>query len=125
MKKLIYILLCATLIVSCQKADDNGDLGGFWKLLQIEEIANDTIIDKSNEDRFWAIQLRMITTNNGGKGRFQHTGDSLFVQMIQKPYDAKAVGLYNHEDEHFGVTILNRNSMVLESKDVILTFRKF
>jgi hypothetical protein len=45
--------------------------------------------------------------------------------MIQKPDDAKAVGLYNHEDEHFGVTILNRNSMVLESKDVILTFRKF
>jgi hypothetical protein len=125
MKKLIYILLCTSLIVSCQKADDNGDLGGFWKLLQIEEIANDTVIDKRNEDRFWAIQLRMITTNNGGKGRFQHTGDSLFIQMIQKPSDAKAVGLYNHEDEHFGVTILNRNSMVLESKDVILTFRKF
>lgn len=125
MKKLIFILLCTTFFASCQKADDNGDLGGFWKLLQIEEIANDTIIDKRNEDRFWAIQLKMITTNNGGKGRFQHTGDSLFVQMTQKPNDAKAVGLYNHEDEHFGVTLLNRSSMVLKSKDVILTFRKF
>ena len=49
MKKLIYILLCTTLLVSCQKADDNGDLGGYWKLLQIEEIGNDTIIDKRNE----------------------------------------------------------------------------
>ena len=125
MKRIIYILLCATVFASCQKADDNGDLGGWWKLLRIEELHNDTIIDKSQEDRFWAIQLKMITTNNGGKGRFQHIGDSLFIQMIQKPYDAKAVGLYNHEDEHFGVTILNRNSMVLESKDVILTFRKF
>lgn len=125
MKKLIYILLCTTLLVSCQKADDNGDLGGYWKLLQIEEIGNDTIIDKRNEDRFWAIQLRMITTNNGGKGRFQHTGDSLFVQMLQKPYDPKAVGLYNHEDERFGVTMLNRSRMILQSKDVILTFRKF
>ena len=96
MKRLIYILLCSTLITSCQKADDNGDLGGFWKLLQIDEIANDTIIDKRNEDRFWAIQLKMITTNNGGKGRFQHTGDSLFVQMLQRPADPKAVGLYNH-----------------------------
>ena len=125
MKKIIYILLCTTLFASCQKADENGDLGGFWKLLQIEEVGNDTIIDKRDEDRFWAIQLRMITTNNGGKGRFQHTGDSLFVQMLQKPSDAKAVGLYNHEDEHFGVTILNRSKMVLQSKDVTLTFRKF
>ena len=125
MKKLIYIVLCSALFASCQKADDNGDLGGYWKLLQIEEITNDTIIDKRNEDRFWAIQLRMITTNNGGKGRFQHTGDSLFVQMLQKPSNPKDVGLYNHEDERFGVTLLNRNSMILQSKDVILTFRKF
>ena len=125
MKRLIYILLCTTLFASCQKADDNGDLGGFWKLLQIDEIASDTIIDKRNEDRFWAIQLKMITTNNGGKGRFQHTGDSLFVQMLQKPADTKAVGLYNHEDERFEVIILNRNSMVLRSKDAVLTFRKF
>ena len=125
MKRLIYILLCTTLFASCQKADDNGDLGGFWKLLQIDEIASDTIIDKRNEDRFWAIQLKMITTNNGGKGRFQHTGDSLFVQMLQKPADTKAVGLYNHKDERFEVIILNRNSMVLRSKDAVLTFRKF
>ena len=125
MKKIIYILLCTTLFASCQKADENGDLGGFWKLLQIEEVGNDTIIDKRDEDRFWAIQLRMITTNNGGKGRFQHTGDSLFVQMLQKPQDAKAVGLYNHEDERFEVLILNRNSMVLRSSDATLTFRKF
>lgn len=125
MKRLIYILLCSTLITSCQKADDNGDLGGFWKLLQIDEIANDTIIDKRNEDRFWAIQLKMITTNNGGKGRFQYTGDSLFVQMLQRPADPKAVGLYNHEDERFEVIILNRNSMVLRSKDAVLTLRKF
>ena len=125
MKKLIYIVLCSALFASCQKADDNGDLGGFWKLLQIDEIANDTIIDKRNEDRFWAIQLKMITTNNGGKGRFQHTGDSLFVQMLQRPADPKAVGLYNHEDERFEVIILNRNSMVLRSKDAVLTLRKF
>ena len=104
MKKIIYILLCAALFTSCQKADDNGDLGGWWKLLQIEDIKNDTVIDKRGEDRFWAIQLRMITTNNGGKGRFQHIGDSLFVQMIQKPSDGKNVGMYTPEDERFGVT---------------------
>ncbi len=125
MKKILYILLCASVFTSCQKADDNGDLGGWWKLTRIEKPQNDTIIDKSQEDRFWAIQLRMITTNNGGKGRFQHTGDSLFVQMIQKPSNGKAVGLYTPENERFGVNKLTNKSMILQSDSAILTFRKF
>ena len=125
MKKILYILLCTALFTSCQKADDNGDLGGWWKLLQIEDIKNDTVIDKRGEDRFWAIQLRMITTNNGGKGRFQHIGDSLFVQMIQKPSNGKDVGMYTPEDERFGVNRLTNKSMILQSDKVVLTFRKF
>ena len=129
MKKVLYIILSAALLASCQKADDNGDLGGFWKLLQIEELKNDTIIDKREESCFWAIQLRMITANrNGGvigKGRFQHTGDSLFVQMIQKPGNGKVVGLYSPENERFCVNRLTSKSMVLQSDSVILTFRKF
>lgn len=125
MKKAIYILLGTILIVSCQKQDHNGDLGGFWKLLQIEELENDTIIDKRNEDRFWSIQLAMITTKNGGKGRFQHIDDSLFIQMKLLPYSPKDVGMYTPEDEHFAVNELDRNRMVLQSDQVILTFRKF
>lgn len=125
MKRIIYILLCTTLFVSCQKADDNGDLGGWWKLLKIEEPLNDTIIDKSQEDRFWAIQLRMITTENGGKGRFQHIGDSLFIQMIQKPTNANEFGLYTPENERFSVNKLTNRSMILQSDSAILTFRKF
>lgn len=125
MKKIIYILLGCAILTSCQKADDNGDLGGWWKLLLIEEVANDTIIDKSNEDSFWAIQLRMITTFNGGKGRFQHIDDSLFIQMLQKPKDGKAVGMYNPDNERFKVNLLNSKRMVLQSEEVILTFRKF
>ena len=125
MKRILYTLLCITLFASCQKADDNGDLGGWWKLLDIEELENDTIIDKRNEDRFWAIQLRMITTNNGGKGRFQHTGDSLFVQMIQKPTNGKEVGMYKPENERFGVNTLTNRSMIRQSNEVVLKFRKF
>ena len=94
-------------------------------MLQIEELDNDTIIDKKNEDCFWAIQLRMITTNNGGKGRFQHIDDSLFIQMLQKPKDGKAVGMYAPENERFGVNRLTKKSMILQSDDVVLTFRKF
>jgi hypothetical protein len=129
MKKVLYIILCTAIFLSCQKADHNGDLGSFWKLLQIEEVKNDSIIDKREEDCFWAIQLKMITANKDGKvigkGRFQHTGDSLFVQMIQKPGNGKSVGLYSPDNERFFVNRLTGKSMVLQSDSVILTFRKF
>ena len=125
MKKAIFILLAASLLTACQKADDNGELGGFWKLLQIEKLDSDTVIDKRNEDRFWAIQLRMITTKDGGKGRFQHIGDSLFIQMKQLPKDSKASGLYNPENERFGINKLTNKRMILQSEEVILTLRKF
>ena len=125
MKKALYIILCATLLTSCQKADDNGDLGGWWKLLQIEELEDGTIIDKSNEDCFWAIQLRLLVTNNGGKGRFQHIGDSLFIQLQDIPLDSKAVGFYNPKNERFGVNTLTGKRMILQSEKVVLKFRKF
>ena len=134
---MIYILLTAVLASSCQKADDNGDLGGFWKLLKIEEFTTATTIDTKEYKRFWSIQLDVLATssedddsysyNYGGKGRFQHIGDSLFVQMItiSPSSDLKKVGLYNPKDERFGVVLLNRNKMILRSKDALLEFRKF
>ena len=125
MKKAIYILLCTALLASCQKADNNGALGGWWKLLQIEELKNDTIIDKSNEDCFWAIQLTMITTFNGGKGHFQHIGDSLFIQMQRPPSNGKETGMYSPENERFGINRLTSKRMELQSTEVRLTFRKF
>lgn len=137
MKKIIYIFLAVFLASSCQKADDNGDLGGFWKLLKIEEYATDTIVDTKEYKRFWSIQLNLLATTSedddsynyayGGKGRFQHVGDSLFVQMItvSEKTDLKKVGLYNPYDERFEVVMLNEDKMILRSEYALLEFRKF
>lgn len=131
MKRLIYILLVTALFVACQKADHNGDLGGNWKLLKIEDFAKDTVIDTKEIKRFWAIQLNLLATsteadlNHGGKGRFQHVGDSLFVQMIQVPKNAESLGLYNPTDERFEVVLLNNKKMILRSEYALLEFRKF
>ena len=124
MKKIIFLLLGITLFASCQKEDDNGDLGGNWKLTQIEDFENDKIIDKKMEDRFWAIQLDLIQIGNG-KGRFQHVNDSLFVQMIYKTNEPEEYGLYDQENARYGVEHLSRKSMVLRSKYAELKFRKF
>ncbi len=125
MKRIIFILSVITLLTACQKEDKNGDLGGFWKLKQIEEIATDSIIDLRDKDNFWSIQLKLLTTTGGGKGRFQHVGDSLYVQMIYSPSSPKEFGFYNPKDERFGVKHLDRNGMILQSKEAILTFKKF
>ena len=124
MKKIIFLLLGITLFASCQKEDDNGDLGGNWKLTQIEDFENDKIIDKKMEDRFWAIQLDLIQIGNG-KGRFQHVNDSLFVQMIYKTSKPEEYGLYDQKNARYGVEHLSRKRMVLRSKYAELKFRKF
>lgn len=125
MRKILFLLLGITFFASCQKLDENGDLGGNWKLLQIEEFERDTIINTKEYDRFWAIQLKLIQVSNNGMGRFQHVGDSLYVQMIYMPSKAKEIGLYNPTDERFEVVHLDRKKMILKSKFVELNFRKF
>lgn len=124
MKRIVSILAVAILLTACQKEDKNGDLGGFWKLLQIEETATEKVINKRNEDCFWSIQLKLIEINEK-LGRFQHTGDSLFVQMIETTGNMSDYGIYNQKNERFRVNHLDRNGMILESKHAVLTFRKF
>lgn len=124
MKRIIYTLLTIGLLTACQKEDDNGDLGGFWKLLQIEDFETGNVIDKRDEDRFWAIQLDLVQINNG-KGRFQHIDDSLYIQMIYKTAHPKEYGLYNQEDARYCVEHLSDKSMILCCKEARLQFRKF
>ena len=124
MKKTIFLLLCLATLASCQKEDHNGDLGGFWQLQQIGLADDNTVINTREESRFWAVQLELIQIGNG-KGRFQHVGDSLYIQMITMPANASDYGLFNPMDERFGVVHLDRNGMILRSKDATLTFKKF
>lgn len=124
MKKIIFILLGITMLVSCQKEDKNGDLGGFWKLMQIELSESDSVINKKQESYFWSIQLELIQIGDG-KGRFQHVGDSLYVQMIIMPKKPEEYGLFNPGNERFGVIHLDRSRMVLRSMDATLTLKKF
>lgn len=127
MNKLRIIATITTIFamtIACQKADHNGDLGGFWQLLQLEQ--NGNTINKKEDKIFWRIQLNLIQIS-GSYGRFEHTGDSLFIRMIDVNNEKALVeyGLNNAKEERFAVEILNNKSMRLRSKDARLTFRKF
>lgn len=125
MKKAIYIITIITTLCSCQKEDNNGDLGGFWKLMSITT-QNDGITQDTRQDsRFWAIQLKLIQINQNF-GRFQHQDDSLFIQMIDLSGDKlKDYGIFKAEDERFKVEHLDRNSMTLQSEHAKLRLKKF
>lgn len=118
------ITAIAITVASCQKEDDNGDLGGFWKLLQIEYTDSITI-DTKEENLFWGIQLKLIEIDEH-LGRFQHTGDSLYIQMIDTKSNALIeYGILDATNERFAIERLNRNSMQLKSTTARLRFRKF
>ena len=123
LKKIATITTIFAMTIACQKADHNGDLGGFWQLLEIER--NNTSLNAKEDKIFWSIQLNLIQIA-GRYGRFQHTGDSLFIQMIDTGKEELVKqGLDNATDERFAVELLNKKSMQLRSKDARLTFRKF
>ena len=92
--------------------------------MQIELSENDSVINKKQESYFWSIQLELIQIGDG-KGRFQHVGDSLYVQMIIMPKKPEEYGLFNPSNERFGVIHLDRSRMVLRSMDATLTLKKF
>ena len=117
------MIAAATLLCSCQKEDKNGDLGGFWKIMERVDSKGVTT-DTKEESLFWAVQLKLLRIGNT-YARFQNTGDSLFVQLIE--HNGKGLqyyGIYNKE-ERFAVEHLDRNGMILKSDSVKLRFRKF
>lgn len=61
------ITLCTlSLLLSCDKLPDNGDLDGMWQLMQIEERATGQVSDWSVNQRYWSVrkELMQYSANN-------------------------------------------------------------
>lgn len=127
--KIGFLILASLFTASCQKADDNGNLGAFWKLLEVEYHADASKSDHRQQSLFMAVQLNLMQFSSEGLhyARFQHCGDSLFVQMIGGDADKKLLDSFgmNGQEQRFYVRKLNDKSMVLESLYSVLSFKKF
>ena len=123
-----FLIFATLLTVSCQKADDNGELGAFWKLLEVEYHADASKSDHRQQSLFLAVQLNLMQFSCNGLhyARFQHQGDSLFIQIIGDADDGflENFGLDGPE-LRFLIEKLNRNSLVLKSEYSTLYFKKF
>ena len=123
-RKAISLLLCITaLLCSCQKEDKNGNLGGFWKVMQLTP-ANKAGIDCKEKALFWRVQLQLMQIGEV-YARFEHAGDSLNLQIIGSYNSAlREYGVYK-KDESFAVLHLDRNGMTLKSDSTVIRFKKF
>lgn len=127
--KIVFLLFASLFAASCQKADDNGYLGAFWKLLEVEHHADASKSDHRQQNLFMAVQLNLMQFSGEGLhyARFQHCGDSLFIQMIGGDADKKLLDSFgmNGQEQRFFIKCLNKNSLILQSEYSTLRFKKF
>ncbi|MBQ8735577.1 MAG: lipocalin-like domain-containing protein [Bacteroidaceae bacterium] len=115
---------------SCQKADDNGDLGGYWKLMQVEYLGTDSIVNHKENSHFMAVQLDLMQFTALGVShyaRFVHKGNSLNISMIGADAPKKLLSAFgfNGQEQHFYVNKLTDKRLIIESFSSKLTFKKF
>jgi hypothetical protein len=141
MKKILILFAALVTITlgSCTiDASDNGDLDGNWQLMRVDTIGGGSK-DTKNWQIFYAVQFRLLSVsaysypvgNGGFMFHFDHTADSLKLSTAaadgSNMYDLKTIEPFGLTslNEHFKVQLLNSDNMVLESKKLRLTFRKF
>lgn len=122
----------ALLLCGCAKEDINGDLDGLWQLRGITYLSNDSTVDVQDSLRFMAVQLHLLELRNnqinGRFARFNHSGDSLSIEMIDSTTLSKAWMLpfgMNDVKQHFLVEKLDGKHLVLCSSFARLSFHKF
>lgn len=147
MKHIVSFLFSFLLLASCTlERSSNGDLDGFWHLIEADTLGMEDgqphVNDLSQQLIFWAFQNRLMMTADRGTGdkpslfyRFSHAGDSLIVS--EPRFDDRENGDslctdtillqhygIQHPREAFYIKSLSSSRMELQSKDLLLKFRK-
>lgn len=141
-------------LTSCEiETSDNGKLDGFWHLERVDTLANGRSADYSEKLIFWGVQLRLIeakdlgniTTTKSLYFQFKQTSDSLYINKVYENRwhednpneevggdipvvapngDTQRYGI-NDVPEGFLKERLDGSKMVLKSKTLRMTFRRF
>ena len=139
MKKLTttFLLISALLsFVGCDKIDDNGDFGGMWQMTEWKRLSDGEIIADKYDELYWSVQLDLMKFGLNHRtgvylARFKRTADSLFIGTVYlRPNDDivgyDAIASYGVPDDgKFAIEKLSHSSLVLRSKEAVLSFRKY
>lgn len=131
--KTVPLLVLLTGLISCGKKPINGNLDGRWQLQTIDYHESG---DMERPDfTYYDVSLHVLklwkTSGADGSfgpsylGRFNHTGDSLYIRMIRMTKKTVEPFGMNDTIQYFGVEKLTKKEMILNSDYARLAFRKF
>ena len=147
MERYIYrlsVLLIAAFTISCEHYLVNGELDGFWQVQEIEEKSTGEVT-RCNGDIYYSFQQELVLisyvsptiptgqTKENYIAYFIHDNDSITMTDFRIYLDKDATqatlpdlakfGLYETYNR-FQVEKLNKKSLILNSKDSRIVFRK-
>lgn len=114
MKQLIVLLLSCYLWSACTKGNKNGDLDGMWQLHQLEYA--DGRIEKPL-DHYLNVELDFLyfqEPTGNLLGKFQYSGDSLKIRMLEGTDTSLESFGINSLNENFGITV-SSSKMILKT----------
>ena len=144
-KRVLLILFAMLSFCSCSidlETSDNGDLDGYWHMQSVDSLENGNRLDYSDNIMFWAVQVRLIEVRDRSDVlgayllQFNHIGDSLFLSnprkndkntgdpVVEDVDKLRPFGI-NELGEHFKIEQLTSSKMVLKSKTLRISFKKF
>lgn len=146
MKRILLTITGMTLLLmACElETSTNGDLDGFWQLTQVDTLATGAQTDMKATGVTWSFQGRIMELRIANKQsderpiicQFSYNGDSL---RVFNPYiidrvkdDIKITDVtpmqcygFSQPEETFFFQQLSSNTMILRSKYLRLSFRKY
>lgn len=139
-KHIYYILILVAVMfttASCDKVDDNGDLGGMWQLTEWRALPSGEVRATKTDAIFYSVQLNLMKfsiyndMDTYHLARFSHRNDSLILGKIyarpdEKEVPATELAKYGVPPSGaFAIDNLTSSSMTLRSDSAVLTFRKY
>lgn len=143
MKNIIYILiaLIATSFASCDKAFENGDLDGMWKLVKVETDTGEIF----PENIYYSFQRHIVIMGiyaeegmpqNLYMGYFFHKGTTMVMNNFYRkpgiegecdPAELENLYIYGYDgsDIEFAVKALSNERLVLSTGNLQYYFRKW
>ena len=136
---LLYILLLVLAlagVASCEKMDDNGDLGGNWQLTSWQRLSDGSVVATNADSIFYTFQGKLMKTQRMSQSdfflaTFRTTADSLvMLNIYASPYDSlvapSALSAYGVSPSgRFHFDHLSSSRLVLSTETDRLTFRKY
>ena len=127
--KILYIILCALAfaglagVSSCEKMDDNGDLGGNWQLVSWERLSDGSLVATNADSIFYTFQGKLMKTQRMSQpdfflATFRTTTDSLVAPSALSAYGVSPSGRFHFDH-------LSSSRLVLSTETSRLTFRKY